>query len=268
MAMKTSTNSNSKPPISQPPTPPHKPLPTLAATLLAGALGLAALYHATLGLEVVSTEDARRLSIERQPRALPPAAIHEVNTAAPADTLARAIAQDGRIAIVTFIYTSCNAVCTVLGSEFQQMQTAIRARGLQDRVRLISISFDPRDTPAQLDAYARRLQADAGVWQFVSVDSAAQRRALLAAFGIVVVPAPLGEFQHNAAFHLIDGDGRLARIDDYQSPDQALDDAVALAARRDARLHLPGDAATAVINRALVAEHQANVGDAGKARHR
>jgi len=212
--MKTSTNSNSS-----------TLLPTLAALILVCAAGIAALYQGTMGFEVVSTEDGRRLAVSREPVALPPAAIHQPKPG----TLAAMLHDDGRVAIVTFIYSTCNAVCSVLGGEYQQLQDEIRKRGLQDQVRLISISFDPRDTAPVLAAYARRQHADPAIWRMVGVDQPDERKALLDAFGIVVLPAPMGEFQHNAAFHLIDRQGRLARITDFDNPVQALEHAVAMA---------------------------------------
>ncbi len=212
--MKTSTSSNSS-----------TLLPTLAALALVCAVGIAALYQGTMGFEVVSTEDGRRLSVSREPVVLPAAGIHQPEPG----TLATMLRNDGRVAIVTFIYSTCNAVCSVLGSEYQQMQDEIRKRGLQDQVRLISISFDPRDTAPVLAAYAQRQHADPALWRMVGVDKADERKALLDAFGIVVLPAPMGEFQHNAAFHLIDRQGRLARITDFDNPAQALEYAVAMA---------------------------------------
>jgi protein SCO1/2 len=211
--MKISTNSNSS-----------ALRPTLAALLLVCAAGMAALYHGTMGFEVVSTEDGRRLAISRQPLELPAAAIHQPE----AGTLARMLRDDGRIAIVAFIYSRCNAVCSVLGSEYQQLQDEIRKRGLQRDVRLISISFDPRDSSPVLASYAQRLHADPALWRMVGVGRDDERKALLEAFGIVVLPAPMGEFQHNAAFHLIDRQGRLARITDYDNPAQALEHAIAM----------------------------------------
>jgi protein SCO1/2 len=50
---------------------------------------------------------------------------------------------------------------------------------------------------------------------------------LLDAFGIIVIPAPLGEFEHNAALHLVSGAGRLFRIVDYVDATVALDTALA-----------------------------------------
>ncbi|WP_373986862.1 SCO family protein [Duganella sp. BuS-21] len=201
--------------------------PTLVAALLVCGLGTAALHQGSMGYEVVSTEDGRRLAISRAPLAVPDMAVHAPDAA----RFGGLLQADGRVAIVTFIYSSCNAVCSVLGSEYQQLQDAIRQRGLQNDVRLLSISFDPRDTPSVLAAYARRQHADPALWRMIGVDRADDRKALLDAFGIVVLPAPMGEFQHNAAFHLIDRDGRLAQITDDDNPAQALEHAVAMAHR-------------------------------------
>src|SRR5262249_14904872 len=104
--------------------------PTIGALLGVTALGLAAIWYGTMGFRVVATEDGRRLAIEESPRVLP------LPAGAPADK---------RVTIATFFYARCNAVCSSVGTELQQMQEKIVARGLQDRVRLLSISFDPRD---------------------------------------------------------------------------------------------------------------------------
>lgn len=200
--------------------------PTLASVALVLLLGCAALHQATLGWRVVSTEDGRRLQIAERPRAVPFATL---DRPWPAQTaLAAMLRADGRVTIVAFIYTSCNAVCAVLGNEFQQMQQTIRAQGLQDRIALLSISFDPRDDTLRLAAHAARQHADAAIWRFAAIPVTSERQGVLDAFGVVVLPAPLGEFVHNAAFHIIDRQGRLARIDDYDQPQQALADALAL----------------------------------------
>jgi protein SCO1/2 len=73
-----------------------------------------------------------------------------------------------------------------------------------------------------------RMQSD--VWQLVSLQRPADRRQLLDSFGIMVVPAPLGEFEHNAALHLVTADGRLVQILDLTAGKQALNAAAALAA--------------------------------------
>jgi len=206
---------------------PGAPVKTLLALLLVAVLAIFATYRVTDGFRVVTTEDGRRLAIKEQPRRLPEAVIqYEDGTVLP---LAQALREDGRITLAVFFYTRCNAVCSVIGTEFQQLQENIRARGLESQIRLLSISFDGNDGQHELAEYAQRMHAKSG-WRFARVVNAQQRGKLLDAFGITVIPAPLGEFQHNAAFHVLTPDGRLVRIVDYDQPEEAL--AYALAAAK------------------------------------
>jgi protein SCO1/2 len=191
-----------------------------AALLLVLALGVGAIYRVTDGFRIVTSEESRRLSIAERPRPIPDIAIRFENGGAA--SLAQALRADGRTTIVNFIYTRCNAVCSVMGTEFQQLQQALAANGLAHRVRLLSISFDPRDTPEQLARYARSMRAQPAVWQFASVPDARERQAVLNAFGITVISAPLGEFEHNAAYHLVTPDALLSQIVDYGQPDALL----------------------------------------------
>lgn len=205
---------------------------TLAAGALVCALGLGALYLGTAGFRAISTEEGRRLAIADHALLLPEAQLALPQPA----SLQHALRADGRVAIVTFMYSSCNAVCSVLGSQYQQMQASIVARGLQHDIRLLSISFEPRDTPGVLAVYALRQHAQPGIWRFASISDATERTRLLKAFGVVVLPAPLDQFQHNAAYHIVDRAGRLTRIVDLDQPDAALDAALSLSQRQKARL--------------------------------
>lgn len=201
---------------------------TLALVGCMAALAGAALWQATMGFRVVATEEGRRLAVAEAPLALP-----RVDLALPGATkvpLPSLLAGDRRPAIVTFFYARCNAVCSVQGTELQQMQREILARGLQDKLRLLTISFDPRDSLDDLAHYAACMRAAPAVWQFAAVPDAAQRQALLDQVGIIVLPTEMGEFQHNAAFHIVTPDGRLAQVVDYEQPEAAL--AAALEAAR------------------------------------
>jgi protein SCO1/2 len=192
--------------------------------------GVLAIGRVSGGFRVVTTEDARRLSVEEHSRPLPVTLVQYES--GPAVPLAQSLRDDGRVTIAVFFYTRCNSVCSVVGSEFQQMQQTLHARGLEHKVRLLSISFDSRDGQPELAAYAQHMRARPADWRFVQVPDANERATLLQAFDITVVPAPLGEFQHNAAFHLLTPDGRLVRIVDYDQPQTALDYAVSLAHHR------------------------------------
>lgn len=212
----------------------NSPLSSSRATLLAVLAvllaGSGALYYGSSGFRAISTEAARRIEVAERPLRLPVATLSGADGAT--RPLADELARDGRITLVTFIYARCQSVCRVVGSELQQMQEQIRARGAAHKVRLVTISFDPRDDARALTRYGRMMNSDPGVWRLYGIPIESERRRLLDAFGVVVVPAPLGEFEHNAAFHVVDRRGRLVRILDYTEAGTALDDALARAAER------------------------------------
>ena len=214
---------------------------TFAACLAVLLAGLVALFMATSGATAFTTETLRRSQVAQAPAAIPDFRL--VDAQGQQQSLHTLLAQDGRVWIVDFIYTRCPTLCLTLGSVFQQLQAQIVEQGLQQQVGLLSISFDPvNDRPAELHAYARRMQMRPEVWHLVSLQDAADRRRLLDSFGIMVVPAPLGEFEHNAALHIVRPDGRLVRILDLSQPDAAI--AAAVAAAISARISATSAAAT------------------------
>ena len=206
---------------------------TILAAVLILLFGGWAVYTQTDGLTVLTTEAARRQAIVRQPAALPDARMELADGSQP--MLADILEDDGRIAIVNFMFTRCTSVCIQMADEFQQLQAAIRKQGLQDRVRLISISFDPRDTAEWLGRYQKRMQADPAIWQAVLAVEDDARKQLLERFGIIVVPAPLGQFEHNTAYHVVTADGHLTRIVDIDNADVVL----YYAARQSGRTEAP-----------------------------
>jgi protein SCO1/2 len=196
----------------------------LLAILLVSALGAGALYAQTDGFTVVTTESARRISIAEHPRKIPDTTL--LFASGVQDPMRHALRSDGRVTIVNFIYTRCTSICLAMGSELQQLQDIIRKQGLTGKIRLLSISFDPADTPEQLARYAKWLRADPAIWEFAGMPVARERDALLNAFGIIRVAAPFGQFEHNAAYHVVTANGFLARIIDYSEPHAALKFAV------------------------------------------
>ena len=207
------------------------------ALALVCVLGIGALYQQTDGFSVLTSEAARRVSIARHPEKIPDAPLSLAS--GQVQPLLEELRSDGRVTIVNFIYTRCITVCLSMGSEFQQLQNAIRQKGLSGQIRLLSISFDPADTPAQLGDYAHGMRANPAIWQFVGVAGNRERQALLDSFGIVVVPAPLGQFVHNAAYHVVTADGRLVSIIDFAEP------GAVLAVAASAKLRAPATAQVA-----------------------
>ncbi|WP_179944002.1 SCO family protein [Pusillimonas noertemannii] len=204
-----------------------------ALTLLLALLaGIAALYGLTDGFTVLTAESARRQEVALAPRDLQDARI--IDGQGRVSSLRSELQADGRVAIVNFFYTRCISLCLAQGYVTQRLQAAIKAAGLDSHVRLLSISFDPRDRGPDLNRYASGMHADPAVWQFRAFEQPRQGAALLKQFGIIVVPAVLGDFEHNAALHVVTSDGRLARIVDIDEPGLALQVAKALSASRTA----------------------------------
>ncbi|UCV00104.1 SCO family protein [Acidovorax radicis] len=196
----------------------------LLACLLALA-GYASAAWLTHDFQIWTAEGARRLEVAQHPVPVPPVTVDGPGMAA--QPLPALLAQGGGVTLVDFIYTRCQTVCLSLGSSFQQLQAALladRAAGAHAGVRLLSISFDDaHDTPAVLQAYARTLQADPLVWNWVRVPDVAQQQALLQRLGVVVVPDGRGDYEHNAAFLVLDAQGRLVRVFDLAEQQLALD---------------------------------------------
>ena len=180
---------------------------TAAASLVICAVGGALVGLGTDGFRAFTSEQARRNAIARSPRTLPAVALEDQDGRAFTLGVYR-----GQPVAVDFIYTQCVSVCTFLSAGFQRLDRAERTRGADERLQLVTVSFDPRDTPDRLREYASRYEADGRAWRFARVKDAGDLAALLNAFGVVVIPDGRGDYQHNAAVHLLDPRGRLARV--------------------------------------------------------
>lgn len=187
---------------------------SVVVTALVAVLGTGIFWWGTDGFTAFTAETARRASILRTPRPLPAAVLEDQD--------GRVFGLDdyrGRLLVVEFIYTRCETICRTLGMAFKQIRDRIPADALGRDVALLSISFDPeRDDPASLAAYGRSHGADGAHWRLARVRDERELSALLAAFGIVVIPDAFGGFEHNAAIHLVGRDGRLVAISDLDEP--------------------------------------------------
>jgi protein SCO1/2 len=198
-------------------------LGTSIAVLAVVALAWIAFAGVTRGFAAVTSDGVRRVDLERAPRRLPP--IMLVDQAGQTLPLSAYGTPSSHVTFVTLQYVRCQTVCRTSAAGQSWLQHEIRARGLEQRVRLLTLSFDPaNDSSEILAAHARRLGADYGSWRFATVRDAADLAALLKLFGIVVLPDGLGGYSHNAALFLIGRDGRLARAYDVERPDLALAD--------------------------------------------
>jgi len=136
--------------------------------------------------------------------------------------------------LVAFVYTRCPSVCRVLGDEFQQMQRELATRSGDEPalrgLRLVSISFDTAyDDPKQLARHAAEMRIDPRYWTLAVPATFDDTRALLRSLGVVVVPDGAGGFVHNGAIHLLDEQGRLRGLYEFEQWPQALEAAQRLA---------------------------------------
>ena len=124
---------------------------------------------------------------------------------------------DGRVAVVTFIYTRCPLpdFCPAIDRRLGELQRSIRgASGSIADVRLLSISIDPAfDRPAVLKAHARKLGADPAVWRFVTMP-APELTAFGRQFGLDVrqsgsAPA---DIEHNLRTVVLDRNRRIVEM--------------------------------------------------------
>jgi cytochrome c peroxidase len=93
----------------------------------------------------------------------------------------------GRLVLMGFIYTHCPDVngCPLASYVMKQVQERLRRQpDLANRVRLVSLSFDPQlDTPAALRDYARHFRRKGSDWRFLTTASEEDLAPILAGFG-------------------------------------------------------------------------------------
>jgi protein SCO1/2 len=196
---------------------------TPAAAVLVAVSALCAFAGVTHGFAAVTSDGVRRADIASAPRALP--ALGLIDATGRTLSLSDYGDSSTQVTFVTLAYAQCQTVCLTSAAGQSWLQGEIRARGLSDRVKLLTLSFDPHnDTPSVLAEHARRLNADSDFWRFATVRDARDLQAMLKLFGIVVLPDGLGGYSHNAALFLVGQDGRLSRAYDVERPDIALAD--------------------------------------------
>lgn len=194
---------------------------TAAASVIFLLLGIWALWSITEGFAVLTSEQARRAEISSKQPAVPD--VQLIDQTGLTFRFDEWVQLSNKLLIVDFVYTNCQSLCRALGTEFQQLQRDIIERGLQDRVHLLSVSFDPdHDSPPVLGLYAEHMQARPDAWTFATVRNARDLDALLKIFDVTVIPDQQGGYQHNAALVWVAPSARLVRVTDYDAGDRLL----------------------------------------------
>jgi cytochrome oxidase Cu insertion factor (SCO1/SenC/PrrC family) len=132
---------------------------------------------------------------------------------------------DGRIAILSFIYTRCTdpKACLQATGVLNRLQRLSREDpSLKDRLTLITLSFDPAfDTPEVMHRYGRVFQAEEGGvdWLFLTTANQEELQPLLQAYGQRVdrrkKPGVTGPYYHPLRVYLIDHRQQLRNIYSY-----------------------------------------------------
>jgi len=161
-------------------------------------------------------------------------------TAAPDFTLTDGIsgrpvtlsAQQGKVVVLSFLYTHCPDVCPLTAEDFRQAQQKL-SDSERDRTVFVAVSVDPlQDTPQAVQAFAR----DHGLAKnfLFLVGGQAQLQPVWSAYGIRIEtdPAVTG-VGHSDAIYLLDAKGR-ARVLVHSdiTPDALAGDVKVLAAER------------------------------------
>jgi protein SCO1/2 len=133
---------------------------------------------------------------------------------------------DGRPVVLNFIFTTCTTICPMMSTVFAHFEQRLGAEA--DKVHVMSISIDPeQDTPARLQAYARKFHAGPG-WQHYTgtLDaSVTTQRAFDVYRG--------GKMSHNLVTLMRAAPGKpWLRIEGFVTPDDLVRDYRALVAAR------------------------------------
>ncbi len=129
---------------------------------------------------------------------------------------------DGKVIILSFIYTTCPDVsgCPLATFVLGRVQERLASdERLKDKVRLITVSFDPvNDTPEVMTRYAGSFRRGGFDWQFLTADSEASLDPVLDDYDQWVIRTrdaqgkPSGALSHILRVYLIDEQKNIRNI--------------------------------------------------------
>ena len=128
----------------------------------------------------------------------------------------------GKALAITFIYTRCPLpnYCPLMSIHFSEMAMNLaKDPGLKDKVRLLSITFDPKhDTPQVLKTYGagyynKDTKPDFTLWQFAT-GSEDDIQKIADFFGLTYQPSPEDKTQiiHSLRTAVIDPQGKVRKV--------------------------------------------------------
>ena len=165
-----------------------------------------------------------------------------------------------KIVLLSFIYTTCSDVngCPLATLTLQKLSKQLRQQpALANKLRLLTLSFNPQDTPETMRHYAEHLAQQGLDWRFLSANSEPQLQTLLSHYQQTVEKVYddngkfTGTYAHLLRVFLIDSDKNIRNIYNVDSLNVAhiIDDINSLLSKpeslaiskTDEVLHRPGD---------------------------
>ncbi|QDV32259.1 SCO family protein [Tautonia plasticadhaerens] len=124
---------------------------------------------------------------------------------------------EGKAALVSFIYTTCNGSCPATTHTMYRVQEALKEAGLfGGRVEFVSITLDPEtDRPEVLARYAEIFAADPDAWHFLTGEPG-EVAGVVASWDMWAKVGPSGTLDHPSRIFLVDPGGRQREIYNLQ----------------------------------------------------
>jgi protein SCO1/2 len=115
----------------------------------------------------------------------------------------------GYIHIADFIFTTCPTICKDLSANMANLQRRIKDK--YPYIKLVSYTVDPKvDTPPVLAEYAKRYEAVAGQWMFLTGSEDSLHKHIIEGYKVPCYKTPQGDMKvtHSDLLVLVDPDLR------------------------------------------------------------
>jgi len=116
---------------------------------------------------------------------------------------------DGKPLVISLIYTRCTTACLLITDSL--IDVVDKIGGLGEKYNVLTLSFDPADTPERLREYRDRFGLKRKGWIVAGGDKAEVERLLKAIDFQYILDKATGEFIHPNLLLVLTPDGRVSR---------------------------------------------------------